>query len=91
MARIGADPSHLLRNTLSESDSSACRHSCAICHVDGDVGQPQDLRVGRDARSSHRTVEERYPAPEQRRALIFYRDQGDEYVTRVFDFQTDVE
>ncbi len=38
-----------------------------------------------------RTMQEKYPAAEQRWALVFYRDQGDEYVTRVFDFQTDVE
>lgn len=33
-----------------------------------------------------RAVHERYPNVDQRFALILYRDQGDEYVTRTFDF-----
>ena len=37
------------------------------------------------------TVRAKYPDAGQRWSLVFYRDQGDEYVTRVFDFQADAE
>ena len=34
-----------------------------------------------------RKIHDKYPQAKQRWALIVYRDQGDQYVTRVFDFQ----
>jgi len=37
------------------------------------------------------SIGEQYPDAEQRWALIAYRDQGDSYVTRVFDFEQDAE
>jgi hypothetical protein len=37
------------------------------------------------------TIEERFPDAEQRWALVVYRDEGDEYVTRYFDFRDDPE
>jgi hypothetical protein len=36
------------------------------------------------------TIEDRYPNAEQRWSLIVYRDAGDEYVTRAFDFTSDL-
>lgn len=35
------------------------------------------------------TIETRYPGAEQRWSLVAYRDRGDEYTTRPFDFETD--
>ena len=35
-------------------------------------------------------IEEKYPNAEQRWSLVAYRDMGDQYVTRVFDFSDDV-
>lgn len=35
-------------------------------------------------------IEEKYPNAEQRWALVAYRDMGDDYVTRHFDFRDDV-
>ena len=37
------------------------------------------------------SIGEQYPNAKQRWALIAYRDQGDSYVTRVFDFEQDAE
>jgi hypothetical protein len=37
-----------------------------------------------------KAIEDKYPNAEQRWALVLYRDEGDEYVTRAFDFVTDV-
>jgi hypothetical protein len=34
-------------------------------------------------------IEEKYPNAEQRWSLVLYRDMGDEYVTRFFDFRDD--
>lgn len=36
-------------------------------------------------------IERHFPNVDQRFALIVYRDTGDEYVTKVFDFSTDLE
>lgn len=35
------------------------------------------------------TIEEQYPDSEQRWSLVVYRDEGDEYVSRWFDFRDD--
>jgi len=35
------------------------------------------------------TIEAKYPGAEQRWSLVAYRDRGDEYLTRPFDFETD--
>ena len=37
------------------------------------------------------TIDTRFPDAEQRWSLVVYRDRTDEYVTRVFDFTTDLE
>jgi hypothetical protein len=39
-----------------------------------------------EIRSIAETIHERFPQVQQRYSLILYRDDGDEYVTRVFDF-----
>lgn len=44
-----------------------------------------------ELRAISSTIESRYPGADQRWALIVYRDQGDEYVTRVFDFVADLD
>jgi hypothetical protein len=36
-------------------------------------------------------IEDKYPNAEQRWSLVAYRDMGDDYVTRVFDFSENVE
>jgi len=36
-------------------------------------------------------IEDKYPNAEQRWSLVAYRDMGDEYVTRLFDFSDNVE
>ena len=36
-----------------------------------------------------RAIQSAYPQSEQRRALVTYRDEGDEYVARYFDFRSD--
>lgn len=36
-------------------------------------------------------IEDKYPNAEQRWSLVAYRDMGDDYVTRVFDFSDNVE
>jgi hypothetical protein len=43
------------------------------------------LQTEFDALSS--AIEAQYPQAEQRWALVLYRDEGDEYVTRAFDFE----
>jgi hypothetical protein len=43
------------------------------------------LQTEFDALSS--AIEAQYPQAEQRWALVLYRDEGDEYVTRTFDFE----
>jgi hypothetical protein len=43
------------------------------------------LQTEFDALSS--SIEAQYPQAEQRWALVVYRDEGDEYVTRAFDFE----
>ena len=35
------------------------------------------------------TIEAKYPGAEQRWSLVAYRDRGDDYTTRPFDFETD--
>lgn len=37
------------------------------------------------------TISERYPNAEQRWALVLYRDEGDDYLTRVTEFESSVE
>jgi hypothetical protein len=37
-----------------------------------------------------RQIETKYPAAEQRWSLIVYRDRGDDYTARTFDFESDV-
>jgi hypothetical protein len=44
-----------------------------------------------ELRSIVRTVHDRFPRIDLRVALVFYRDEGDEYVTRKFDFTAAVD
>lgn len=44
-----------------------------------------------EVRSITSAVRQQFPQVSQRYALVLYRDQGDEYVTRVFDFTSSID
>ncbi len=47
--------------------------------------------IQREFRGLSRRIAERYPNAGQRWSLVAYRDEGDEYVVRSYDFGTDVD
>jgi von Willebrand factor type A domain len=44
-----------------------------------------------EMRSIARTIHERFPQVQKRYGLVFFRDEGDAYVTRRFDFTTSID
>jgi len=61
-----------------------------VIDTTGSMGDELDyLQVEFDAISS--AIEQRYQNAQQRWSLVVYRDEGDDYVTRSFDFTSDLD
>lgn len=61
-----------------------------VIDTTGSMGDELEY-VKSEMRAIARTVGERFPQVAQRYALVFYRDEGDEYVTRRFDFTASID
>lgn len=86
-------------------DRKATRHTVKLPGVQAALPERLDLALVVDTtgsmgdeleylkselRSIVRTVHDRFPQVDLRIGLVFYRDTGDEYVTRPFDFTADI-
>jgi hypothetical protein len=86
-------------------DRKATRHTVRLAGVQVVLPERLDLALVVDTtgsmgdeleylkselRSIVRTVHDRFPQVDVRVGLVFYRDKGDEYVTRPFDFTADI-
>jgi von Willebrand factor type A domain len=60
-----------------------------VIDTTGSMGDELEF-VKSELRSIVRAVRDRFPRVDQRVALVFYRDEGDAYVTRRFDFTGDL-
>jgi hypothetical protein len=87
-----ADSEYELAHTLFKADQAA-RTQLDVALVIDTTGSMGDeiAYLQREFASLSRSIELAYPQAEQRWALVVYKDQGDEYVTRQYDFRTDLE
>lgn len=75
---------------LQQSGSYDTLDIALVIDTTGSMGDElQYLQVEFGAISS--AIEERYQHAQQRWSLVVYRDEGDEYVTRTFDFNSDLD
>lgn len=63
---------------------------CLVIDTTGSMGDELEF-LKAELRSIARTIHERFPQVQQRYSLVFYRDKGDQYVTRKFDFTTSLD
>src|SRR5262249_55905761 len=61
-----------------------------VLDTTGSMGDELDY-LKAEIRSIAATVHDKFPQVNQHYGLILYRDEGDEYVTRRFDFTTSIE
>jgi hypothetical protein len=61
-----------------------------VIDTTGSMGDELEY-IKAEMRSIARSINERFPQVNQRYGLVFYRDEGDEYVTRTFDFTTSID
>lgn len=61
-----------------------------VVDATGSMGDEMEY-IKEEFRAISQTIQARYPDSEQRWSLVVYRDEGDEYVTRVFDFTGDLD
>jgi hypothetical protein len=61
-----------------------------VIDTTGSMGDELEY-IKAEMRSIARTIHDRFPQVNQRYGLVFYRDVGDEYVTRKFDFTTSID
>lgn len=85
-----SDDEHLAANEGTVLAAHVTLDIALVIDATGSMGDEMEY-LKEEFRAISETIEADYPNGEQRWALIVYRDEGDEYVTRVFDFTSDLD
>ncbi len=78
--------------TLPQTKASLPKHLDFSIVFDTTGSMGDELKyLSSEIKNIAASIKAKYPEVQQRYSLILYRDAGDEYVTRVFDFNTSVD